>query len=58
MKWIASVAIMAIVILLKTYNPLEVIGIIVVSIGIALLILAGYLVVRVKFALWDLKWKK
>ncbi len=58
MKWIAFVAIMAIVILLKTYNPLEVIGIIVVSIGIALLILAGYLVVRVKFALWDLKWKK
>ena len=53
MKWIAFVVIMAMVILSKTYNPLEVIGIIVVSIGIAMLILAGYLVVRVKIALWD-----
>jgi len=53
MKWIAFVVIMAIVILLKTYNPLEVIGIIIVSIGISMLILAGYLIVRIKIALLD-----
>ena len=53
MKWIAFVVIMAIVILSKTYNPLELIGIIVVSVGLAMLILAAYLVVRVKIALWD-----
>ena len=58
MKWIASAVIIAIVILLKTYNPLEVIGIIIVSIGIALLVLAGYVVVRATVSVWDLKWKK
>lgn len=53
MKWIAFVVIMAIVILSKTYNPLEIIGILIVSIGIAMLILASYLVIRIKIALWD-----
>ncbi len=58
MKWIASAVIIAIAILLKTYNPLEVIGIIVVSIGIALLVLAGYVVVRATVSVRDLEWKK
>ena len=53
MKWIAFVAIMALVVLLNTYNPLEVIGILVVSVGVAMLVLAAYLFVRVKIALWD-----
>ena len=58
MKWIASAVIIAIAILLKTYNPLEIIGIIVVFIGIALLVLAGYVVVRATVSVRDLEWKK